>query len=238
MRAPLGILYEFVRKGTHATPWPYLARLAPKPIKSVGLGDLEGALHYRPGPEVSVVVADCQGLRNLAGPGRWSIAALLVTDGEVGGEIDRLGQRRYGAWHRGPGGKWASPGFDKWEERQLEVTLLLDPDSPVKVDGRHLTVRLPASLGISEFWWDLHTVIGLVAVHTVLDTAQARHRMALLALDPSVYRRETARGAQMRDAAIDLLFFRAHLDADALVSLIEAVISAHLLDLARDGGVW
>ena len=240
MRAPLGFLFSSIRMSTHATLWPYLPRFMPRPLISIGLGDPLAAELYRPGDEVMVAVADCEGLRELAGPGRWSTAAVSVVTSSIDRHMRSLGNHLYGAYHRAAGGRSPARGFDRWSTSRLEVTLDLAPDSPVRATSDVLTVRLPATMTKEHFSDVLGEFLDVVALDSIVTTAIGRRRCFDLGLQPGAYMRETALDSHdgtIKVRAEDLIFFRPHLDADALVALIETLITAHLLDLRSDGGI-
>lgn len=236
MRVPLGSLFSATTFATHATLWPYLPRFMPRHLCSIGLGDPAAAELYRPGPEVLLVAADCDGLRALAGPGRWAIAALGLASLSAAGHLRELGATRHAACHRGPSGRRPADGFDDWRRLRLSVTLDLKPDSPVWPTDDGLRVRLPATMALQAFMDVLRDAIDIVSVDAVVATRQGRRRCADLGLHPGRYARETALdagGRAVRARADDLYFFRPGLDADALVAVVEMIVAGHLADLAQ-----
>lgn len=120
------------------------------------------------------------------------------------------------------------------------MTLDLAPDSPVWPTSEGLCVRLPTTMTRRHFADILGEFLDVVALDSITTTANGRRRCLDLGLRPGAYMRETALsvdGRTIKVRAEDLAFFRPHLDADALVALIETLIAAHLLDLRDDRGI-
>lgn len=236
MRVPLGSSFHVTQFSTHATPWPYLPRFMPRRLCSIGLGGSTAAAAYRPGREVKIVAADCEGLSALAGPGRWSLVVIGIAASSVPEYLRTLGMARHAGYHRGPIGCQPAAGFEVWRQRQLRVTLELSTASPVSLVDGALLVRLPDTMSRRAFANELRDALGVVASDAVVTSRQGRRRCRDLGLAVGRYLRGTAtavEGQIGKRSVDDLFFFRPHLDADALVAVVETIVAAHLVEIAH-----
>lgn len=221
--------------------WPYLGKVVPGPTASRAFDDPALMGWYEPGQPVTVYAGACDGLRRLALPGLWSISKVGVTTCALHHRLRYIGRDRYGSRYRCDDGRLVTEdGFVEWMAQPIEVSLALSPSSPIQVGVRGIRVLLPATLVPRVFDDMLSKALSVIALDRVMATVAGQARATLFGVDPARYRRATVydfAGSTRTSRARELAFFRPRLDGDVLVAIIEALLAAHLEEIAAAAGM-
>ncbi len=194
---------------------------------------------YRQGRERGVYLASCSGLKALeAVLGTGLAKASTCSPGRLAERMDEVRRDRTGSvWHDGQRYLKAGDGWTDWFARQIRPVIGPSPGSPVVVEDRLLTVRLPAAM----HWQDFDRVFDAKVREAALDrwtlTEDGLARCAALELTPGRLRRFTpyGGGTEVRlSPAQEICLLDAVDGPDRLIRIVEDILLDHALGAVAD----
>lgn len=194
---------------------------------------------YRGLEERGVYVASCSGLKVFeAAPGVGLSKAGTCWPGRLAERMDEVRRDRTGSvWHDGRRYFRAADGWTDWFVRQIRPVVGPSPGSPVVVEDRLLTVRLPAALQWPDFDRAFDARVREAALDRWTLTEEALARCASVDLPPGRLRRFTpySGAADIRlSPALEICLLDPVDGPDRLIRIIENVLLDHVLGAGPD----
>lgn len=189
---------------------------------------------YRGTRERGIYVASCSGLKSLeAILGVGLAKASTCMPERLAERMDEVRRDRTGSvWNDGKRYLKAADGWTDWFARQIRPVVGPSPGSPVVVEDRLLTVRLPATL----HWHDFDRAFDARVREAALDrwtlTEEGLARCAALDLPSARLRRFTPYGgaADIRlSPALEICLLDPVDGSDRLIRIIEDILLDHVL---------
>ncbi len=194
---------------------------------------------YRGDRDRGVYLASCSGLKAFeAILGTGLAKASTCWPGRLAERMDEVRRDRTGSvWHDGQRYLKAADGWTDWFARQVRPLIGPSPGSPVVVEDRLLTVRLPAAL----HWQDFDRAFDAKVREAALDrwtlTGEGIARCASLDLSPGRLRRFTpyGGGADVRLSPAQEICLLDPVDGpDRLIRMVEDILLDHVLGAEVD----
>lgn len=176
-----------------------------------------------------------------ASTGLAGLAALLrlplykistVSPGRLNERIYELRNDRYGAEHHDDAGYVLDPaGYDDWFASHNYLRRRANPNSPVEIHPRALTVHLPVGMTDAMFDAAFDYEIRKAAVDRFVATPEGIAHCQALGVNPAIAMRGTPYplGASARHSpCAEIAVFRIREDSNRLVTITERVVLKHL----------
>jgi hypothetical protein len=176
-----------------------------------------------------------------ASTGVAGLAALLrlplykistVSPGRLNERIYELRADQYGAEHHDDGGYVLDPaGYDDWFASHIYLSRRANPNSPVDIHPRALTVHLPVGMTDAMFDAAFDFEIRKGAVDRFVATPEGIAHCRALGVNPAIAMRGTPypMGASARHSpCAEIAVLRIREDSDRLVTIAERVVLKHL----------
>ena len=194
---------------------------------------------YRGSPERGVYLASCSGLKAFEAVLGIPLAkAGTCWPGRLAQRMDEVRRDRTGSvWHDGQRYLKAADGWTDWFARQIRPVVGPSPGSPVVVEDRLLTVRLPAALHWEDFDRAFDAKVRGAALDRWTLTEEGIARCASVDLPPGRLRRFTPYGgvADVRlSPALEICLLDPVDGPDRLIRIIEDVLLDHVLGAGSD----
>lgn len=238
----------------YPTQWPRVCGKALLPLPDDAFLTDTFLSRYRPGFLTFAYAGGCgyhphsPAAQGLAGIARQLNAPLhklsATTQSDPTNRLRELNRGRYGALRMTEEGHLCSGlGFDTWTFQVLLPVGKPLEGSPVTVEERGLSVRLPADLGSEEFEKRLHDMMKDSSLGAWLDTPDGIAHCKMAGIDRNTIRLYSTYGfnaAWRRSVANEIYFFRPKTDdVDRLIRIIEVIIHRHVtLGAAMNNVSW
>jgi hypothetical protein len=188
---------------------------------------------FRSRSEREIYLGASTGLAGLAALLRLPLYKIsTVSPGRLNERIYELRNDKYGAEHHDDGRYVLDPdGFNDWFASHNYLTRRANPNSPVDIHPRALTVHLPVGMTDAMFDAAFDFEIRKAAVDRFVATPEGIAHCQALGVNPAVAMRGTAYplGASARHSpCAEIAVLRVREDSDRLVTIAERVVLKHL----------
>lgn len=227
----------------YPTQWPRICGTKLLPLPDDAFLTDTFLSRYRPGFLTFAYAAGCgyhphnPAAQGLAGIARSLCAPLhklsATTQSDPTTRLRELNRGRYGALTMTKEGYLCSGlGFDTWTFQVLLPVGGPLEGSPVTVQERGLSVRLPDDLGSEEFEKRMHAMMQDCSLGAWLETPAGVAHCKMAGIDRRTLRRSSTysfNAAWRRSVANEIYFFRPKTDdVDRLIRIIEVIIHRHV----------